>query len=345
MADATTIVTLPTNVQWPHCGPPDPEVKKLLESLNKKARKSRIEWLKELCKPLPTGPFPIHVEGRGWFKGHIMKPARYQACLVMRKDLNLDVRVFEIIRDQITGLAVDRVQCEEDRIIPICVCKEELWAAYKELHPQVFKKITTVWEYAEIAVGTLQAFIMREGELWKEYDVEVNENIKLMKKVHAGPAQCDVICRGVADDEVILKAMRRDDKARAEASVSTSKHRRAKRCLPFTEKYGPKVDAPPKSKRPKVRFVSKLDKAEAGLDAVNKKVGQTLWLVRKLEDDKAFRKILARKSKKIAGCIFKLLPREDLENLAVKLAQNCTQDSLADVLQGYREQALVAVKK
>ena len=56
MADATTIVTLPTNVQWPHCGPPDPEIKKMIGSLNKKARKSRIEWLKELCKPLPTGP-------------------------------------------------------------------------------------------------------------------------------------------------------------------------------------------------------------------------------------------------------------------------------------------------
>ena len=81
----------------------------------------------------------------------------------------------------------------------------------------------------EIAVGTLQAFIMREGELWKEYDVEVNENIKLMKKVHAGPAQCEVICRGVADDDVILKVMQRDAKARAEAPVSTSKHRRAKR--------------------------------------------------------------------------------------------------------------------
>ena len=114
---------------------------------------------------------------------------------------------------------MDRVPVQdEDRFIPICLCKVELWAAYKELYPKEFHKITAVWEYAKITVATLQAFIMREGQLWKEYDVEVNESIQLMKKVQAGPAQCEVICRGVADDDVILKAMQRDAKARTEAS-------------------------------------------------------------------------------------------------------------------------------
>ena len=51
---------------------------------------------------------------------------------------------------------------------------------------------------------------MREGQLWKEYDAEVNTSLQLMKKVQAGPAQCESICRGVADEKVALKAMQRD---------------------------------------------------------------------------------------------------------------------------------------
>ena len=94
-----------------------------------------------------------------------------------------------------------------------------------------------------------------------------------------------------------------------------------------------------------MRFVSKLDKAQAGLDAVNKQVGSTLWVVRKLEDEKTLGKIVLKKPKKIAAAIFKLLPREDLEIAAVKLAQNCAVDALEDVLKGYRRQALTAVRK
>ena len=98
-------------------------------------------------------------------------------------------------------------------------------------------------------------------------------------------------------------------------------------------------------KRPKVRIVSKLDKAEAGLEAVNKQVGSTLWVVRKLEDEKALSKIVLKKPKKIAAAIFKLLPREDLEIAAARLAHHCAVDALEDVLKGYRTQALTAVKK
>ena len=99
MANATTniVKTDPTNVQWPHCGPPSPEVKKLLSELNAVAKKSRIEWLKTLCaEPLPAGPFPFHLDDRGWFKGHIYDD-RFRAFYVIRKDLNLDVQIFEVM--------------------------------------------------------------------------------------------------------------------------------------------------------------------------------------------------------------------------------------------------------
>ena len=361
MADATTIVqTNPTNVQWPHCGPPSPEVKELLATLNKKAKKSRIEWLTGLCmKPLPSGPFPFHVEGRGWFKGHILDIQRYQVCYVMRQDLNLDVQVFEAIRDPISGDVVERRLVKDaDRTLRIRVCKPELWAAYKESYPKDFSKIPAVWEFADVTVQSLLALIVIEGQLWKEYDAEANGALELMKKVQAGPAQCEIICRGVAEDKVILEAMQKDAEASEEAFVSDPQRRAVaveKEIKKKEAKSRPKIRRATKRrlfrpvvaehKRPKVRIVSKLDKAEAGLAAVNKQVGSTLWVLRKLEDEKALSKIVLKKPKKIAAAIFKLLPREDLEIAAARLAQHCAVDALEDVLKGYRAQAHTAVKK
>ena len=54
---------------------------------------------------------------------------------------------------------------------------------------------------------------------------------------------------------------------------------------------------------------------------------------------------MLKKPKKIAAAIFKLLPREDLEIAAARLAQHCAVDALEDVLKGYRAQAHTAVKK
>ena len=221
------VKTNPTNVQWPHCGPPSPEVKELLATLSRKAKKSRIEWLTGLCmKPLPSGPFPFHVEGRGWFKGHILDIQRYQVCYVMRKDLNLDVQVFEAIRDPISGDVVERRLVKDaDRTLRIRVCKPELWAAYKESYPKDFSKIPAVWEFADVTVQSLLALIVIEGQLWKEYDAEANGALELMKKVQAGPAQCAIICRGVAEDKVILEAMQKDAEASEEAFVSDLQRR------------------------------------------------------------------------------------------------------------------------
>ena len=217
MGDATTKVkTLPTNAQWQHCGPADPQVKELLAKLNKTSKKSRIEWLKDLCKtPLPSGPYPFHVPKRGWFKGHICDE-RYQACYVIRKDLNLDVQIFEAIRGP-SGRIVERVLVQDaDQRIRIRVCKVELWSTFAVLYPQESAKITVVWEIAEVTVGTLLALIMREVELWKEYDAETIESLRLTKQVQQGPAQCEVICLGHADDHVLLEAMQKDVKAREE---------------------------------------------------------------------------------------------------------------------------------
>ena len=344
MAEATIEVkTLPTNPQWQYCGPPDPQVKDLLENLSIKSKKSRIEWLQQVCEtPLPNGPYPFMVEERGWFKGHICDE-RFQACYVVRKDLNLDVKIFEKIRDT-SGRIVKRVLVQDaEQRIQIRVCKVDLWATYAALYPKENLKIKGVWEIAEVTVKTMEALILREVECWEDYDLEVMENRKLMMQVKQGPNQCEVICRGVADEKVALQAMLKDAKAKeAKEAKSMSKPRRAKRCLPFTDKVGPE-EAP--NKMPKVRFVSKLEKAEAGLNAVNKQVGSTLWVIKKLEDEKAFSKILARKTKKIAASMFELLPREDLVNIAVKLAQNCALDSLEEVLQVYRRQALIVAQK
>ena len=94
MADATIVKTRPTNHYWQHCGPQKWD----LSSQTKVARQSRIDWLKTLSRtPLPSGPYPFHVAGRGWFKGHIYDD-RYQACYVLREDLNLDVQIFEVTR-------------------------------------------------------------------------------------------------------------------------------------------------------------------------------------------------------------------------------------------------------
>ena len=82
---------------------------------------------------------------------------------------------------------------------------------------------------------------------------------------------------------------------------SRSKPSRVKRCLSFTEKVGPEVEEHPLCKSPKIRFVNKIDKVDAALNAVNKKIGNTLWVIKKLEDEKTFRKSLSKKVKKIAG--------------------------------------------
>ena len=156
-----------------------------------------------MCKtPLPSGPYPFHVSERGWFKGYIYDE-RYQVCFVIRKDLNLDVKIFEVIRDA-SGRVLERVLVQDaDHRIRIRVCKEELWAIFKELYPHELTKFPAVCEFAEVTVGTLLALIMREVELWKEYDAETMENLKLMKQVQQGPAQCALICRGHVDEYVI----------------------------------------------------------------------------------------------------------------------------------------------
>ena len=121
-----------------------------------------------MCKtPLPSDPYPIHVPERGWFKGHICDE-RYQACYVIRKDLNLDVQIFEAIRGP-SDRIVERVLVQDaEQRIRIRVCKVELWSTFAVLYPQESAKITVVWEITEVTVGTLLALIMREVELWLE---------------------------------------------------------------------------------------------------------------------------------------------------------------------------------
>ena len=194
MVDATTKVkTLPTNAQWKHCGPPNAEVKELLQKLNKESKKSRIEWLKNTCRtPLPSGPYPIHIESRGWTKGHICDE-RYQVCYVIRKDLNLDVQIFQTIRDDPSGPVVARVLVkDEEQLIPIRVCKVDLWANFQVSYPKECAKIKDIWENADVTVGSMLAFIRREVELWKEYDAEIMDGLQLMQQVQSGPTNVNV---------------------------------------------------------------------------------------------------------------------------------------------------------
>ena len=112
MADATIVKTRPTNEYWQHCGPQKWDLSKQTEE----ARQSRIDWLKTLNRtPLPSGPYPFHVAFRGWFKGHI-DDERYQACYVLREDLNLDVQIFEVTRS-LDGCVTNRVLIEDPKTI------------------------------------------------------------------------------------------------------------------------------------------------------------------------------------------------------------------------------------
>lgn len=329
MADATIVKTRPTNEYWQHCGPQKWDLSKQTEE----ARQSRIDWLKTLNRtPLPSGPYPFHVAFRGWFKGHI-DDERYQACYVLREDLNLDVQIFKVTRSLDDGCVTNRVLIENPKtIIKVRLCKPELWAFFKASYPQEYKQLPATWEHGDVTAGSLQALIMREVELWREYDSETMEELKLMKET-TGPAQCAAICNGETDTYRLRNAIIQDHQQQAAGRLMSS---RAKRRLPFTGE-GPQV--PRKSKRPKVRVVSKLDKADAALHQVNKQVGNTLWLLGKLQDKKAFRKSLMKKPKKLAGAMFPLLPKKDLVTIAVHLAQHCAADSLEEVLQSYRQQA------
>ena len=333
MADAIIVKTHPTNPHWDQCGPPHPDVKALLEGLSDESKKHRIDWLQTLCNtPLPSGPYPFHVVNRGWFKGYIYDE-RYQACYVMREDLNLDITIFEVMRSP-AGIVLERVPVTDQTLqIRIRIAKVDLWAVYKRQYPREFKEIPAVWEFANVTAASLLSLIFREAELWREYDLETMDNLSLMKRVQHGPAQCAAICRGDGDTFLLRRAILADH-TRLQVNkrlTTTSRPSRAKRCLPFTDKAV--------RKRPKVRFVSKLDKADAALNQVNKQIGSTLWLIEKLKDNKAFKKTVAKKPKKIAGAMFKLLPKEDLVKIAVQLAQNCALDSLEEVLHAYRRKA------
>ena len=108
MADATIVKTPPTNQYWQHCGPQKFNLSKQTEE----ARQSRIDWLTTLVRtPLPSGPYPFNVAGRGWFKGYIYDE-RYQACYVLREDLNLDVQIFQVTRS-LDGCVTNRVLIQD----------------------------------------------------------------------------------------------------------------------------------------------------------------------------------------------------------------------------------------
>ena len=181
MANTTIAITTPTNKYWKHCGPPTTEMKEYLERLSGESKKSRIDWLQKVCRKeaLPSGPYPFHVANRGWFKGHIYDE-RFQPMYIMRDDLNLDVEIFQVVRSPDAQI-IKRVLVEdENTMIGIRVSKIELWAYYKDAYPEEFDKIVARWEHAQVPVGTLKALIAREVEVWKEYDAETMQNLRMM---------------------------------------------------------------------------------------------------------------------------------------------------------------------
>lgn len=96
-------------------------------------------------------------------------------------------------------------------------------------------------------------------------------------------------------------------------------------------------------KGPTVRIVTKLDKAYETQTKVDKRMKKMMWSQKKLRNSDAFLKSLQSKPQRIANVMFEVLTKEELVAMAKKLAANCAQDALEEVLQRYRYIALEKV--
>ena len=342
----TVYKTAPTNKYHMYCGPPHAEMLKCLQNLDPVSKKSRIEWLQQLANtPLPSGPYPVLLSGRGWFQGFVCDP-HYQACYVLRDDMNLDVEVFKILRDA-DNVIVKRVPVkeEDDAMIALRVSKG-CWEFYERAYPEEAKrKITPRWEFARVTPEMLKRMMCQEIRYWPVYDKEMTANQRLMERLHqANPkdgSQAEAVCRG--NLEAYLREANLAQNPIMPALLPPAPPalalRKTKRRLFPQQEEGPEGPEPVK-KKPKVRFVTKLDKVTENLDQVNKEMASVLWLLNKLNDPKALQKSLVKKPRKTAAALFEHLPKAAVVHIALKLAENCVLDALENAVGTFRRTVL-----
>jgi len=140
---------------------------------------------------------------------------------------------------------------------------------------------------------------------------------------------------------VQFKEEARTGKTKAQDVLKSS---RAKRRLDFPapeDAPSRKVSKGPLGpKGPRVRIVTKLDKAYEAQTKVDKSMKRMMWAQKKLRDSGDFLKCLQSRPQRIAGVMFEVLTKEELVAVAKKFAANCAQDALEEVLQSYRYIAL-----
>lgn len=199
-----------TNEHFMQCGPPHEDMRKCLENLPEDSKKTRIQWLHSLMgTPLPSGPYPIHIKNRGWFHCYIRDP-NYQACYVVRHDLNLDIAIYRVIRGA-DGEIIDRVQVEDATTEITARVAKACWNMFANLHPEVFKSFGDISEDAYVEPPVLRDLILNEVHSWKLHDQEMHENHKVMVRMkQAKPDdtfQSVAICRGHTDVVLLQKAL------------------------------------------------------------------------------------------------------------------------------------------
>ena len=253
----------------------------------------------------------------GWLKAWIIDKD-YQPCYIPRGDLNLDIGIRQLIYNDAGVYQDSRALSisEGDTLISVRTCQEIYDMPTNKFAVQYTKDVY-------LSCDDIKKMIRTEVENWALYDETF---VKEVAKINA-KAQ-----RSAARDQRMKR------KAQAKAQVpQVPKPSRAKRRLAFAATgwaFGA-TGVTKRAKAPKkVHLVTKLDKAMQAQITSNKKIQKLLWAQKKLQSDKAFHKCLVEYplTLKLAGRMFEVMPNKDLVTIAKKLAKNCAQDSLEEIL-------------
>ena len=267
---------------------------------------------------MPLGPYPMYNSNLGWMKAWIIDKD-YQPCYMPRGDLNLDIGIRQLIYNDAGVYQDSRAlsYCEDDTLIEVRTCQEIYDMPTNKFAVQYTKDVY-------LSCDDIKKMIRTEVANWALYDETfVQEVAKINAKAQ----------KSAARDQRM--------KRKAQAKAQVPKPSRAKRRLAFAGFAATGVTK--RSKAPKkVHLVTKLDKAMQAQITSNKKIQKLLWAQKKLQSDKAFHKCLVENplTLKLAGRMFEVMPNKDLVTIAKKLAKNCAQDCLEEILTSNRFAAL-----
>jgi len=318
----------PTNPVWKNFGEAQGDLKHYLQNLGPIAKKDRKNWLKQYeMRTMSFGPYPLTMVGHGWMKAWITDQV-YEACYIPRGDLNLDVTVMkrnpdngprEPVSDESTEMSIRVVQ--EEYVLPA--------ATFEIIYDKSVK----------VPVKDVKSMIRQEAIHWPLYDEAFRKEVRKILANRQKSAelkrkrQRTMKAKESAYEKAQEKAQAAKQKAQEKAQVP--KPSRAKRRLTYASKKVSKRSKGPE----KIHLVTKLDRALEAQTKQSIEIKNMLWAQRKLTKDEAFLKCLA-KPQKLAGRMFEVMTKKDLVAIAKKLAANCAQDSLEEILQSYRFIAL-----